>query len=63
MVIIYGGTYTQVMEQMTCDHDWHGPCMDEISRYNKCTKCLCLGRDCVDEQDYYRLQQEAIDNR
>jgi hypothetical protein len=32
-------------EQKACDHDWHGPCIDEVSRYFKCRKCFCLDRD------------------
>jgi hypothetical protein len=57
-MIIYGGTNAQIEQQLTCDHDWHGPCLDGVSRYNKCTKCFCLDRDCQSREEYEHL----IDN-
>lgn len=44
-MIIYGGTPDQIEQQKNCDHDWHGPCIDDVSRYFKCKKCYCLDRD------------------
>jgi len=44
-MIIYGGTREQIEQQLECDHDWHGPCMDDKYRYMKCGKCFCVDRD------------------
>jgi len=55
-VIIYGGTKKQIEKQLSCNHNWNGPCMDNISRYSKCTKCYCIMRD-MSEKEYY----ETID--
>lgn len=52
-VLIYGGTKEQVEQQMVCAHKWHGPCIDEMSRYNKCLKCFVLQRD-MDKEEYYK---------
>jgi hypothetical protein len=46
----YGGTSEEVKKQLKCSHDWHGPCLDEISRYYKCRKCFCLMRDMSEEE-------------
>lgn len=51
-IMIYGGTKRQIEKQLTCDHKWHGPCMDNMSRYNKCLKCFCIERN-MSEQEYY----------
>jgi len=51
--LLYGGTLEQVEKQLACDHDWHGPGIDELSRYNKCMKCFALERD-MDQEKYYR---------
>lgn len=61
-IIIYGGTERQVKQQLSCNHNWHGPCIDKISRYCKCKLCFCFERDCVDEEEYYRLVRE-VDER
>jgi len=58
-MIIYGGSKDTVKKQLKCKHNWHGPCMDSISRYYKCIVCFCLDRDCADEKDYHRLVKEA----
>jgi hypothetical protein len=58
-MIIYGGVKERVIQQLACDHDWHGPCIDEVSRYFKCKKCFCLDRDCETEEEYYRLVRES----
>jgi hypothetical protein len=58
-LIIYGGSERQVRQQLGCDHDWHGPCMDNISRYYKCKKCFCLERDVETEEQYYQQVKEA----
>lgn len=44
-IIIYGGSLEEVQRQKECKHDWHGPCIDDISRYNKCKICFCVERD------------------
>jgi hypothetical protein len=44
-MIIYGGSKEQVEKQLVCEHDWHGPCMDDKYRYCKCKKCYCTDRD------------------
>ena len=59
MIIIYGGSKERVKIQLKCKHDWHGPCMDDVSRYYKCKLCFCSQRDCSDEEDYFRLVKEA----
>lgn len=64
-VIIYGGTKKQIERQFSCRHDWHGPCIDEMSRYFKCKKCFCLERD-MTEAEYYReikLITEPVEDR
>ena len=58
-IVIYGGVKCRVEQQLSCDHEWHGPCIDSVSRYYKCTKCFCLERDCVNEEDYNRLLCES----
>jgi hypothetical protein len=58
-MIIYGGSEKAVKKQLKCEHDWHGPCMDNVSRYYKCKKCFCLDRDCNNEKEYYRLVEES----
>ena len=58
-MIIYGGSERQVREQLACSHDWHGPCMDDVSRYNKCLKCKCLERDVDSEEEYYEALKNA----
>ena len=44
-IIIYGMTDEQIAKQKKCHHQWHGPCIDEASRFFKCTICYCLERD------------------
>jgi len=59
MTIFYGGTKEQVEKQLNCGHyDWHGPCIDDISRFYKCPHCFCLDRDCTKEEYYYRVEEE-----
>lgn len=55
MTIIYGGGEETVRKQLACDHDWHGPCVDKISRYSKCRACFVLNRDCSESEYYSRL--------
>jgi hypothetical protein len=57
-MIVYGGTYIQVVKQFMCNHDWHGPCKDNISLYLKCKKCFCIERDCSEKEYYDRLNEE-----
>jgi hypothetical protein len=62
-ILILCGTTKQIDKQIVCDHIWYGPCIDEISRYSKCTKCFCLERD-MNEEDYYKaftlIQKEYV---
>lgn len=58
-MIIYGGTEEQVKNQLKCDHNWHGPCIDSISRYFKCRECFCLDRDCSSKEEYLKLVEES----
>ena len=51
MIEIYGGTKEMVEKQLKCRHKWHGPCMDEVSRYCKCKRCFCLNRD-MNQKEY-----------
>jgi hypothetical protein len=53
-IIIYGGARETVEKQLKCDHDWHGPNMDPISRYMKCLKCFCIERDLLNEAEYFK---------
>jgi len=53
--IIYGGTKTQISKQLSCVHVWHGPCIDDTSRYYKCLECYCVSRD-MSEEDYYKAK-------
>lgn len=63
-IIIYGGTERQILEQLDCAHaNMTGPCLDGISRYYKCADCLCIERDCKDEDEYYRLWREDQMNK
>jgi hypothetical protein len=57
-IIIYGGGRQTVDKQLRCEHQWHGPCMDEVSRYNKCLKCFCLERDFHSEAQYFESERE-----
>lgn len=52
-IILYGGAKLTVLKQLDCEHKWHGPCMDDISRYNKCLKCFCIERDLQSEAAYF----------
>lgn len=56
-IILYGGIKKQVEEQLKCNHDWHDPCIDSISRYFKCTKCFAMERDCTLEEYYERMNK------
>jgi len=51
-MIFYGGTKRTVEIQLSCQHEWHVPCRDSISHYQKCEKCFCVDRDCT-ESEYY----------
>lgn len=57
-MLLYEGTIKQVAIQLSCGHDWHGPCKDGISRYYKCQKCYCIDRDCTEEEYYERIKDE-----
>lgn len=57
-MIIYGGDKETVEKQFKCNHKFHGPCIDSISRYYKCTKCFCLDRDVKDYKEYLKLEKE-----
>jgi len=62
-IILYGGDREQVEKQLKCGHDWHGPCMDCISRYYKCKKCFCIERDLNTLEEYHeRIREEREDN-
>lgn len=52
-VVLYGGAKLTVLKQLGCEHEWHGPCMDAISRYNKCLNCFCVERDLASEAAYF----------
>lgn len=58
-MIVFGGTEQRVKQQLECEHDWHGPCMDRVSRYYKCKICFCLDRDCT-EEEYYTFLFDLI---
>lgn len=58
-MIIYGGSKRQVEQQLECDHEWHGPCRDLVSRFNQCLKCKCFDYDVDSEAEYYALLKEA----
>ena len=57
-MIEYGGTKEIVEKQLKCEHIWHGSCMDNMSRYYKCTECFCLDRDMTKEQYLEELGYE-----
>jgi hypothetical protein len=59
--ILYGGTKEDVIKQLGCQHDWHGPCIDDISRYFKCKGCKVIERDCT-EGEFWKLAQECSIN-
>lgn len=45
-ILVYGMSKEKIDKQMKCKHEnWHGPGIDEISRYYKCKDCYCLKRD------------------
>lgn len=56
-ILLYGGAKLTVLKQLGCDHQWHGPCRDDISRYFKCLKCFCIERDLDSEAAYFEAQQ------
>lgn len=58
-VVIYGGARATVEKQLSCSHEWHGPCMDQVSRYNKCVKCFVIERDLQSEQAYFQAEKKA----
>lgn len=58
-LIIYGGDRPTVEKQLKCEHNWHGPCIDNISRYYKCTKCFCLERDVNSLKEYHKAVKDA----
>jgi hypothetical protein len=49
-IVTYGGTKEEVEKQLVCEHHWHGPCIDWISRFNKCKICYAVERDMTEEQ-------------
>lgn len=55
--ILYCGGPRQVQEQLSCRHTWHGPCIDEVSRFSKCTKCFAEERDLANFQDYLEVKR------
>ena len=55
--ILYGGNSQIVQKQLTCEHIWSDPCMDNINRFCKCTKCYCMKYDCTWE-DYLKLSKQ-----
>ncbi len=57
-MILYGGTKEQVKKQLDCEHNWHGPCIDDLSRYSKCLDCFCLDRDFTNEEEYHAAIKE-----
>lgn len=59
MTIFYGGIKEKVKQQLICQHDWHGPCVDRISRYFKCKICFAIDRDCA-ENEYYQKIAEKV---
>jgi hypothetical protein len=59
MLIIYGGSKETVKKQLKCKHEWHGPCMGDLARYNKCLKCFCIEYDLANEKAYF----DAIKDR
>jgi hypothetical protein len=58
-IILFGGIRETVLRQLECVHEWHGPCIDRVSRYNKCLKCFCLERDFQTEAEYWKAEKEA----
>lgn len=59
-IILYGGARETVVLQLVCVHEWHGPCIDRLSRYNKCLKCFCLERDFQSEAEYREAEKEVV---
>ena len=59
-VIIYGGTKKQIEKQLSCDHFFHGPCIDKTSRYHKCKKCFCILRNMTEEEYYKEMGLEDM---
>lgn len=57
-MIIYGGAKKTVEKQLTCKHDWHGPCMGDIARFYKCTKCYCIDYDLKNEKAYFEAAEQ-----
>lgn len=62
-IILYGGARETVLKQLECAHEWHGPCMDRVSRYFKCLKCFCLDRDFQSEKEWLKAEKEAETRR
>lgn len=56
-MILYGGDAKTVEKQMKCDHKWHGPCINHIARYYKCTLCYLIDYDCTIKEYYERLKE------
>jgi len=59
VVIIYGGDRSIVGKQFACPHRWHGPCVDAVSRYNKCLDCFAVERDLASWEEFMRASKEA----
>jgi len=58
--LIFGTTPEQIAIQQNCkDHDWHGPCIDSVSRYFKCKSCFAIVRD-MEPKDYKLEPGEVI---
>lgn len=55
--ILYGGPQEVVEKQLVCEHNWFGPCIDEINRFYKCTECFCYKYNCTWE-DYLKYKRE-----
>jgi hypothetical protein len=60
-MIIYGGGRETVEKQLKCEHEWHGPCIDDIARFNKCLKCFCVDYDLTSEKAYFEAVKEQTE--
>ena len=58
--ILYRGSEDIVKKQLSCSHNWYGPCIDEIARYYKCLKCFCLKYDCTWEEYLIRDKGDKL---
>ena len=60
-MILYGGPKEVVLKQLECSHEWYGPCIDNVSRFFKCSECFALDRDLKTTEEWEEAEREEAE--